>query len=70
MKFSNRLRVLRADRRISQMDLALEVGMGRDRLWRIENGYTEPTEDEMVAIANALGAQVDEAFPQPQETSR
>lgn len=62
-KFRNRLRVLRAEREITQMDLALKAGFSRDRYWRIENGYETPTDRERARLARALGVQVDDLVP-------
>ncbi len=59
----NRLRVVRADRRITQMDTALKSGVSLSRLWRIENGYREATPQEQAAIARVLKADVAEVFP-------
>lgn len=64
-KFTNRLRVLRADKRKSQIDTATAAKISEGRYWRIENGYLEPTPSERNAIAAALGVAVSEAFPQP-----
>jgi transcriptional regulator with XRE-family HTH domain len=51
----NKLRVLRAERRISQVSLATTAGIHPTRLWRLENGYVDPTAHEREAIALALG---------------
>lgn len=59
----NRLRVLRADRRITQLDTAVKAGIVVTRYWKIENGYVEPTADERGKIARALRTSVAEAFP-------
>lgn len=64
MRYANRLRVLRADARISQLDLALEAGVAHHRYWRIENGYSEATKAEKSAIAKALKVQPSDAFPE------
>lgn len=58
-KNRNRLKVLRAEHAITQMDLALEVGLSRDRYWRIENGYEQPTPTERIKLARALRVDVD-----------
>lgn len=50
----NRLKVLRAECEISQLDLAIKVGLSRDRYWRIENGYDQPAADELRKLAKAL----------------
>ena len=51
---ANRLRVARAEQRISQLELALAARMNPTRLWRIENGYVTPSAAERQAIAEAL----------------
>lgn len=61
-KHVNRLRVLRAERNISQMDAADAVAMSANRFWRIENGYTEPTDDEKEALARFFGVRVRDIF--------
>lgn len=58
-KPTNRLRVLRAERDVTQMDLALKAGMGLTRYWKIETGYIEPSETERARLAKAL--RVDES---------
>ena len=67
----NRLKVLRAECEISQLDLALKVGLSRDRYWRIENGYDDPSESELRKLAKAL--RVEEAalgFDLPTEATK
>jgi transcriptional regulator with XRE-family HTH domain len=59
---ANRLRVLRAERDISQMDAAANTGMGLNRWWRIENGYATPTPDEQKAIAKFFGVKARDIF--------
>jgi transcriptional regulator with XRE-family HTH domain len=62
----NRLKVLRAERDLSQMDLAVKVGMGRDRYMRIERGFTEPTATERRAFAKVLRVRDEDlGFPAP-----
>jgi len=63
MKYRNRLRVIRAERRITQLDAAVSSGMNKTRFWTIENGYAAPTDKERAAIAKALGVAESEAFP-------
>lgn len=60
----NRLRVLRAEKRLNQLDTAARAGMGITRYWKIENGYITPDADERAAIAKALRCEESEAFPQ------
>jgi transcriptional regulator with XRE-family HTH domain len=55
------LRVLRADygpRGVTQTQFARLVKVSRLRYWAIENGESEPTEDEKGAIAGAFGVAV------------
>jgi len=60
---TNRLRVARAEHRLSQMQTASAAQIGFNRYWRIENGYTDPTPEEREALAQALSATVDQLFP-------
>ena len=47
----NRLRVLlRAERDITQLELATRLGWKTGRLWNLENGYREATADERAAL--------------------
>ena len=63
MKVKNRLRVLRAERRITQFLLAKKAGMYASQLSYIENGHIQPSDDERRALAKALGVSVQEVFP-------
>lgn len=65
----NTLRVRRAERRVSQLDLAVQLGMSPNRFWRIENGYALPTEAERAAIAQALGVPESEIWPEPSDAA-
>lgn len=68
MKANIRLRVLRAERGLSQMEVAAKAGMATNRYWRIENGYAEPTDDERTALAKKA-FQVDVALVFPDAVS-
>lgn len=63
MKHTNRLRVLRAEKRITQMKLATRARIDVTRYWKIENGYVEPTDTERERISRLLGVQPSDAFP-------
>jgi transcriptional regulator with XRE-family HTH domain len=63
MNVSNRLKVLRAEHRLSQMDTATRAAISHNRYWRIENGYTEPTDAERAALAAVFGVVVGRVFP-------
>lgn len=52
---TNRLRVLRAEMRWSQMETAERARIGFNRYWRIENEYAEPEPDERAALARVFG---------------
>jgi len=60
---SNRLRVARAERRITQRDLARQSGVSESRLWKIENGYLDGTPDERAKLARVLRVSDGELFP-------
>ena len=63
MKVTNRLRVFRAERRLSQMELARRSRVSTNRIWRFENGYAEATSDEQARLAKVLRIEVSELFP-------
>lgn len=60
----NRLRVLRAERRITQLTLARKAGMNVARVSFFENGLAEPKPRERARLARALKVPVVEAFPE------
>lgn len=59
------LRVLRAERDITQSQLAKKLSISHTRYWQIENAEgLAPSEDERKAIAAALSVRVDDiAWP-------
>lgn len=59
-KKANRLKVLRAERDVTQMDLAIEAGLSASRYWQIENGYTRATSKELARLARALRVAVED----------
>lgn len=63
MKVTNRLRVFRAERRWSQMELGRRTRISPNRIWRFENGYAEPTPDEQDRLAKTLRVTVQDVFP-------
>lgn len=60
---TNRLKVLRAERDITQWSIALAAGIERSRYWTIEKGYVTPRETERAALAAALGVTEAEIWP-------
>ena len=58
----NRLREIRAIKRIRQFDLTIKTGIPQSRLSFIENELVIPKENEMKRLAKALGLQVKDIF--------
>jgi transcriptional regulator with XRE-family HTH domain len=59
----NRLRVLRAEKRITQLALAKKAGINVATVSFFENGHRAPTPDEQKKLARALKVDVTEVFP-------
>jgi transcriptional regulator with XRE-family HTH domain len=55
---ANRLRVLRAERRLTQRDVAQRIGMSQATYWKFENAYAEPDARWKERIATALNVAV------------
>ena len=68
---TNRIRIRRAELRISQLDTALEAGISPGRLWKLENGYARPTDEERSSIATVLNTDSAALWPtaQPMEAA-
>lgn len=58
----NKIRVLRAERRWSQAELATRVGVSRNSIISIENGHFDPSLTLAFAIADAFGMRIEEIF--------
>lgn len=58
----NRLRVLRAEKRWSQQQLAEAVGVSRQAINAIENGRHDPGVTLAFRIADSLGVEIGDAF--------
>lgn len=58
----NKLRVLRAERRWSQADLAERVGVSRNSIISIENGHFDPSLPLAFAIADAFDCRIEDVF--------
>lgn len=63
-KPTNRLRVWRAERRLTQLALAKKARMNVARVSYFENGHALPKADEKKALARALNADVADVFPE------
>lgn len=57
------LRILRAERKWTQIQLALKADVKQSRISIIENGYDDPTERERVRIAKAFALPEPDVFP-------
>lgn len=62
----NKIRVLRADRRWSQAELAARVGVSRNSINSIENGHFDPSLPLAFAIAEAFACTIEEVFERDQ----
>lgn len=58
----NRIRVLRAEKAMSQAALAAAAGVSRQAINMIENGRHDPSISLAYRISDALGAPVTEVF--------
>ena len=58
----NNLRVLRAERKMTQSELAKLSGLSRATVNSIENESVIPNGDTIIKISRALGVKADEIF--------
>jgi putative transcriptional regulator len=58
----NKIRVLRAERRWSQAELAARVGVSRNSINSIENGHFDPSLTLAFAIADAFESRIEDVF--------
>lgn len=65
---NNRIRVLRAEKRISQALLAELVGVSRNSINSIENGKFDPSLPLAFRIAQVFGLAVEEVFDRSEAT--
>jgi putative transcriptional regulator len=61
-ELDNRIRVLRAERRLSQADLAEEIGVSRKTINTIEVGRFVPSTVIALRIARFFGVPVEQVF--------
>lgn len=62
MRVSNRLRVLRAERRWTQAEVASRLGVSRQAINAVENGKYDPGVSLALGLARLFGATVEELF--------
>lgn len=67
MILHNRMRVLRAERKISQQDLADNVGLSRQSVNSIELGKFNPSVITALKIARYFGLRVEDVFSMEEE---
>jgi len=58
----NRIRVLRAEKRWSQADLADRVGVSRNSINAVENGKFDPSLPLAFRIADAFALKIEDVF--------
>ncbi len=58
----NRLRVLRAERKMSQADLAEQLGVSRQTINTIENGKYDPSLPLAFSMASLFDKRIEEIF--------
>lgn len=58
----NKIRVLRAERKWSQAELATRVGVSRNSINSIENGHFDPSLSLAFAIADAFECKIEDVF--------
>jgi len=68
LKIMNRLHVLRAERRMTQEQLAKEVGVTRATIIAIEGGGYNPSLELAFRIARYFGADINTIFSIEEET--
>ncbi len=67
---NNRIRVLRAEKRWSQAELAERVGVSRNSINSVENGKVDPSLPLAFRIADAFGLTVEEVFLRASDTTQ
>lgn len=65
----NHIRVLRAEHRWSQADLAARVGVSRNSIVSIENGHFDPSLSLAFDIAAVFGLKIEDIFEPEQSKS-
>jgi len=66
----NKIRVLRAERRWSQAELAERVGVSRNSINSIENGHFDPSLTLAFAIADAFESRIEDIFERDSQERR
>ena len=69
MEFSERLKKLRKDTGLTQVDVASKLGISQQAYASWERGVKKPTQENLVKIAQILNVSVDYLVGNSQETS-
>ena len=59
MRFQDRLKELRMQQNLSQMQLSLQTGLSQSAIAKWELGKTEPTASAIITLANFFGESTD-----------
>lgn len=65
--FNTKIKVLRAERNLTQEDLAIDLGVNRSTILEIERGSFNPSLKLSFKIAKYFGKTVDEVFEMLEE---
>lgn len=68
MEFSERLKKLRKDTGLTQVDVASKLGISQQAYASWERGVKKPTQDNLIKIAQILNVSVDYLVGNSQET--
>lgn len=58
-----RFRVLRAERDLTQPEVAVKADIGFGRYLQIEHGHVEPSDEELKRLARVLGVEPTQVLP-------
>lgn len=67
MLMENTLRVRRAEKRLTQWQTAQRLGVSQSRVYQIESGQVDPTEEERAALAKLFDVPESVIFPSSSE---
>ena len=65
-----RLKLLRKEKKISQLKLALDLNMSQNTISRYETGEREPGISELISIANYFNVSIDYLLEQTDNPKR
>lgn len=68
MGIGEKIKALRVDKKLSQKEVAISIGIDQAQYSRIESGKVEPTLSSLEKIAEALGVKVADLFSEEKTT--